>query len=232
MECNLENGLESLINEFKKKETKYFNEKIDQIEKNTLRLFEKTFDHSLNIDQLIPLRRYLQQAIAIYEYAIKNDKFQFIAIPDLKTRLTKKLTEAIDDLKNALTIIETKLNDNLNKEQKQNNSTLEQIFVPTKKGYSICLALFEELQIIDSITGNREITDGKGYLLFGLIDAIKESRHNLLNKTYTDKKLLSIFNSHLRTNFKQLKRTSQGFKDAKKESRDYINTQLRVAPST
>lgn len=118
MDNNLEYGLDDLIKHFTETERKHFDERIDLIEKQTLRLFTKTYDHSLNINQLKLLRRQLLQTIFAYEFAMTEDKFQFIAQPHLKERLTEKQAGAIKNLKNALTIVETKLQDRPQKKRK------------------------------------------------------------------------------------------------------------------
>lgn len=110
MKYNIDNGdLEDFFNDLNKSETKYYDESIVRLEENLNKLFLKAYDHSLNLEQLSLLQRQLQQIIGVYEYVLKNDKFEFITKQHLKREKDKKYAGAIQDLKNALTIVETKL---------------------------------------------------------------------------------------------------------------------------
>lgn len=120
------------------KELKYFNSRVELIEKNGKSLFQKAFDHSLGLTDLMKLQRKLQQAIAIYEHAKQSDKFQFIVYHHLRESLNKKLFEIIEDLKRALNIVETKIAHNEkeigNDLQEKRSNKINSNYAASKKG--------------------------------------------------------------------------------------------------
>jgi hypothetical protein len=91
--------------------------------------------------------------------------------------------------------------------------------------YEFCLSLLEDLEVIKN-TG-KPLTKGKGFILFAIIEGLKKSSCNLLNRPYTDDELLSFFNIHLGTSFKQLKRKSKGFNEKLSEVKELINSNFK-----
>lgn len=114
-----------------------------------------------------------------------------------------------------------------------NDNDLVSIFDSGKPGYKLCLSLLKELEIIDKDTGRCNLIDKprSGGLLFAVIDAFKiriYNRNLFTRANFTDAELLSAFNTHLGTKFKQIKRTSIRYKDALKISSNFIDEKIKT----
>jgi len=63
--------------------------------------------------------------------------------------------------------------------------------------YEVFQELVIELGAIDANTGRSLVTKRKAYIKFAILRALKENKHNLLIRQYTDDELLSILNGEL-----------------------------------
>ncbi len=77
-------------------------------------------------------------------------------------------------------------------------------------GYTLCIGIMEDLRITQE--GRPIITKGKGGMLFGAIQAMKETPDLLINRDFTNvEQLLPYFNNFLGTNFKRVRNNTRSF---------------------
>jgi DNA-binding CsgD family transcriptional regulator len=108
---NLEqNGVQEFFENQKKEESQYYDNSIKQLEKSTLTLYVKANTQKLPLEEMLLVQRQIAQAISHIIYAIRNDKFEFMAHPHLHEQLFRKRVDSIRDLRNAIEIMERKLN--------------------------------------------------------------------------------------------------------------------------
>jgi DNA-binding CsgD family transcriptional regulator len=107
---DLENGgIQEYFGDTKKEEIAYYDKSVKQLEENTLNLYTRATAPKLQTQDTLLLQRQLSQAISHVIYAIRNDKFEFLAQPHLRPLLHKKRIDSIRDLRNGLEIVEQKL---------------------------------------------------------------------------------------------------------------------------
>lgn len=194
VEFNLseEGGFETFIDHLKAGETKYFDEALERIEKQVQPLFMKAYNHQLEREELMLLRRQLQQALFAYEEAIRSDKFDFAAQPHLGERLFAERSKAVLSLKSALTIVETKLQDEQfhTRESKKKKTTAPDFKYYIKEGLRERLLPILKKHYTatqpDTITAMLFALNDMDYLVDGTLTNNKSELHRALTATFGD----------------------------------------------
>lgn len=207
----------------KAKELEYYNAAVERIDTKVIPLCLKQFDHSLNTKSLQLLQRQLQQAISAYELAVKRDQFVFAVCPFLGDQLTEKRTQAIRDLKNALTVVETKLqhNQTAKKQTGNNEPTKFEDVLKNPKDVQFILTAMYELNITDA-NGNCTLPERKRRYLLAFIRALRE-RPKPIVKNLSDKQLTVAFCAKINTHYSKLEDIAHDFKRKQSQYLSYIN---------
>jgi hypothetical protein len=108
------------------------------------------------------------------------------------------------------------------KAQKDNRTpNFEGIFNPKNNSYKVCIDLLEDLEI--TVDGVCRLTKGKAGPLVGAILAMKETP-NFFKQDFTQKELLTYFNSHLDTSFTTLDKRSKESKFSYDDAKRFIKS--------
>jgi hypothetical protein len=144
----------------------------------------------------------------------------FIHNPQWQAKLNEEYTRAFERLKAFLEVVKGKIEYRQYKESKQNGAQdkspiLSSIFKKPEY-YQKCIEILHCYEA-------SALTAKKGYILFAIIDAMKDKSETIFHKNYRDEDLLPLFNSHLNKGYSQLKRNAKDFKRIKAEVKQMLS---------